>query len=560
LTALDFPQPSHPARAASRHCAEINVQFATCVSFASRAGLPRIAAMAALALLAASVFVARSARANDPTGEPMAPAAAGAQRDAKATQSNDVESPAAAASPKSPGPVKIQYVLEGLEIRGNTVTLARVIEHLIPFRAGDALSVDDRELTLTRYRLLGTGFFKDVQLSLRRGSRRGSVVLRVDVVERNTLVLNDLWLGLATDAEPNGRSRPLTAYGGFDVSELNLAGAGIALGGAMVLADRQLALRTRISDDDFLRSSWTAEAELRYANAQDFFGSRQVLVDQEGMSTAQDYAVLRYRRFGGTVGAGHEVGSVATRVFVDYRFEGVDATLPAAASHKRGRDIEPLDFRLRPGGSLVSTVSATLMRDTRDDAALPTRGSHIVGMVQTTLAPSGGDYLFTKFVLRASRWMALPWSHVVRLEGLMGGVVGEAPLFETFYVGDYTDLRPHRALDLAFDRRAAPNFFGTSIADVRYGDYAARFVAEYRVPMYRGRRSVYSVDAFMSAGVYGVAQARDITQPARGYEGFAKVPIDLTFNAGLQASTAAGAFKVGIANLVGFAPIRSEGP
>jgi len=156
--------------------------------------------------------------------------------------------------------------------------------------------------------------------------------------------------------------------------------------------------------------------------------------------------------------------------------------------------------------------------------------------------------------------MALPWSHVVRLEGLMGGVVGEAPLFETFYVGDYTDLRPHRALDLAFDRRAAPNFFGTSIADVRYGDYAARFVAEYRVPMYRGRRSVYSVDAFMSAGVYGVAQARDITQPARGYEGFAKVPIDLTFNAGLQASTAAGAFKVGIANLVGFAPIRSEGP
>ena len=45
---------------------------------------------------------------------------------------------------------------------------------------------------------------------------------------------------------------------------------------------------------------------------------------------------------------------------------------------------------------------------------------------------------------------------------------------------------------------------------------------------------------------------------ARGYHGFSKVPVDLTFNLGLKADTAAGGFSLGIANFIGFIPIRSE--
>lgn len=154
--------------------------------------------------------------------------------------------------------------------------------------------------------------------------------------------------------------------------------------------------------------------------------------------------------------------------------------------------------------------------------------------------------------------MPLASGHVLRLEGIFGSVFGEAPLFEKFYVGDYTDLRPHRALDLAFDRRAAPNFLNTAIAEVRYGDYAARVNAEYRIPLYRGRRSIYGVDAFSSVGFYAVANRRDLERPARGYDGFRRVPVDLTFNLGLRADTAAGGFAIGLANLIGFIPIRAE--
>ena len=462
-------------------------------------------------------------------------------------------------SPRPPvGPGGLRYVLEGIEVRGNTTTLARVILRFVPFQPGAVLDVDDRELQLTRFRLLGTGFFRDVQLSLRRGTRRGSVVLVVDVVERNTVIVNDLWLGLSADAEPDGRARPLTAFGGIDVSEQNLAGTGVALGGAIALADRQLALRTRFSDQSFLRSSWTAEAQLLYNNAKDFFGNRDVLVDDPTQKVAQDFAVVSYRRFGGKLGAGHELGSVATRMFFDYRLEKIDAGLPQGASHKRGLDIEPIDFDLPPGSSVLSTVAATLVHDTRDEPFLPTRGWHVLGLAEVSVTPLGSDYPYTKLVLRGSRWMPLPWDHVLRLEGILGSVFGDAPLFEKFYVGDYTDLRPHRALDLAFDRRAAPNFFNTAIAEVRYGDYAARVNAEYRIALYRGRKSIYGVDFFGSVGLYAVANGRDIVRPARGYDGFHKVPVDLTFNLGLRMDTAAGGIALGLANFLGFIPIRSE--
>src|SRR5262249_20935288 len=84
---------------------------------------------------------------------------------------------AAAPIVRTPGAIGLRYTLEGVEVRGNTTTLPRVVLRYVPFKAGDVLDVDDPELELTRFRLLGTGFFRDVQLSLRRGTQRGYVIL-----------------------------------------------------------------------------------------------------------------------------------------------------------------------------------------------------------------------------------------------------------------------------------------------------------------------------------------------------------------------------------------------
>jgi outer membrane protein assembly factor BamA len=456
-------------------------------------------------------------------------------------------------------------LLEGLEVRGNTATLARVVLRYVPFRPGDVLDVDDREIELTRFRLLGTGFFRDVQLSLRRGTRRGSVILVITVVERNTIVVDGVWLGISADADPSGRASPLTAYGGARVTETNLAGTGIALGGAFAVADSQLALRARLADPQFLGSSWVAETELLYNAARDFFGNRDVQVDQGGTPPAlqsttmagPSFAVVPYKRFGGRLAAGHDL-SVSSQIVFGYRLEKIDTedSFPRAASDYRGLDIEPIDFMLIRGSSILSTVGATLVNDTRDEPFLPTRGHQLVASAEAALAPLGSDYPYAKLTLRASGWVPLSWGHVLQLEGFAGGVFGNAPLFERFYVGDLSDLLPDRVLDLNFDRRPPINYLGTDIVEVRYGNYAAKVDAEYRIPLYRGTRSIYGVDFFGSFGVYGLANEADLVNPARGYRGLRTVPIDLTFNAGLRIETQAGGFVFGISNLVGLIPVR----
>jgi outer membrane protein insertion porin family len=462
---------------------------------------------------------------------------------------------AAASIVRAPDAIGPRYTLEGLQVRGNTTTLARVVLRYVPFRAGDVLDVDDPQLELTRFRLLGTGFFRDVQLSLRRGTQRGRVILVIDVYERNTIVVDDVWLGVSSDVDPSGNARPLSAYGGAKVTETNLAGTGIALGGAFAVADQQLALRVRLADPQFLRTSWIAETELVYNSARDFFGNSDVLVDDT--QPQEDFAVPVYKRFGGRVGAGHDLG-VSSQIFLDYRLERIDASFPLAASDHRGEDVEPIDFMLIRGSSTLSALGATFVNDTRNEPFLPTRGHRLVASIEAGLSPLGSDYPYAKLTVRGSQWFPLSWGHVLVLEGFAGTIFGNAPLFERFYVGDLSDLLPDRALDLAFDRRPAPNFLSTDIVEIRYGTYAARVDAEYRIPLYRGTRSIYGVDFFGSFGFYGLANQEDLVDHARGYTGFATWPVDLTFNAGLRIDTQAGGFVFGISNLVGLIPVRGQ--
>lgn len=493
-----------------------------------------------------------------PAPAPPSPAAPAPPLAATAAIESTAGEPEEPVIVRTPGRVGLRYSLEGIEVRGNTTTLARVVLRFVPFTAGDTLDVDDRELQLTRFRLLGTGFFRDVQLSLRRGSRRGYVVLVVHVVERNTIVVNDVRLGLSSDAEPNGAARPLTAYGGLDVSENNLAGTGIKLGGALAVADRQLGIRTRFADPQLFGSPWSVEAQLLYNRARDFFGNRHVLVeDATPTGRVQDFAVVSYQRFGGHLGMGRDV-SLTSRLFIDYRLESIDAQLPAAASHRRGLDVEPIDFYLQSGSSTLSTLRATLLHDTRDQPYLPTRGVYVTAQTEASLTPLGSDYPYAKLRVQGSHWMQLPWGHVLRLEGFAGAVFGEAPLFERFYVGDLTDFLPGRVLELAFDRRAAPNLLDNVIGEQRYGTYAAKVATEYRVPLYRGRRSVYGIDFFGTLGLYSLTTAADIERAPRGYEGLRKIPLDLTMNVGLRMDTSVGGFVFGASNLFWLIPFRRD--
>lgn len=471
----------------------------------------------------------------------------------------DVASAASTAPPENVPSAALRYTLERVVVRGNLRTHERVVLRYLPFKPGSLIDVDNPDIRLARFRLLGTGFFKDVQFSLEKGSDRGMVILVVDVVERNTIVLNDVWMGVAADADNDGQSRPLTAYAGLDVAETNLFGMGVTLGGAMAVGEDQLALRARFLDPGFLGSPWMTSATFLYNDARDFFGNAQVLYVDPELEALTEYAVVRYDRLGGALGVGRDLSSVL-QLWLHYRLENVDASYPLQASHVRGDKVEPIGFDIIRGQSWLSTLRATLQLDTRDHPFLPTTGWFLSATGELGMPWLGSDYTYQRSDVHASHWWELPWHHVFRLELFGGAISGDAPFFEQYYVGDFSDFLPSRILGVNFDRRPPPNFLRTQIVEVRYGEFAAKVGAEYRLPLYRGRRSIFGIDLFGSAGIYSVFGQREIESPASGYEGAERIPVDLTANLGFRMDTAAGGFVFAFSNVLYFIPVGTEGP
>ncbi|MFO0593085.1 MAG: BamA/TamA family outer membrane protein [Polyangiaceae bacterium] len=460
--------------------------------------------------------------------------------------------------PAVPDPTggKIRYTLEGIELRGNTRTAARVLLRYVKFRAGDVLDVEDPEIELVRYRLLGTGFFKAVTLSLRKGAVRGGAVLVIDVIERNTFILQNLWLGVAADEDTAGNSKPQSAFLGAQVAETNLLGTGVTVGVGAGLAADQYALRARFFDPNFLGTRWSALVNVLYSDARDYFGNRDVLVEGNPARDVTDAAVVTYRRAGGLLGTAADLG-VSSQLQLDYRFEHIDADVPTSASHVRGLTREPIDFSILPGASALSALRATLVYDSRDLPFLTTRGTYTAASVTAGVPPFGSSYGFVRVELSYQKWWTLPWRHVLRFDAFAGGLFGDAPFFEKFYVGDFTDLLPDRVLDLAPDRRRPPSYLGTDIREVRYGDFAARIEAEYRVPIYTGHGSIFGVDVFARGGLYSVATRRQFVDPPTGYVGAQRVPLDLTYNVGLRVDTQIGGLTLAFSNLLGLIPTHA---
>lgn len=394
-----------------------------------------------------------------------------------------------------------------------------------------------------------------MDLSLRKGSRRGAAVLVIEVQERNTLVVQNLWLGIAADEDTAGNARPQSAFLGLQAAETNLAGTGITLGAGVGIAANQLALRTTFLDPSFVGTGWSAAVTLLYNDARDFFGNRDVVFESPLLEQREvtDYAVVAYRRFGGTIGTGHDL-SVSSFFNLDYHLEQINATVPTIASHLRGTTREPIDFSIQPGKSVLSKLRAAVTYDTRDAPFLTAQGT--LAQAAVTVGLPGSDYGFQKVEATVRRWWRLPFRHVVRAEIFAGAIAGKAPFFERFYVGDFTDLLPDRILELAPDRRQPPNLLGTDIVEVRYGDIAARIEGEYRIPLYTGHESVYGVDLFASAGIYTVATRRDLVDPPAGYRGLSRVPVDITGNIGLRVDTKLGGVTLAFSNLLGLVAAR----
>jgi hypothetical protein len=241
----------------------------------------------------------------------------------------DAEPPAVVLDTPAPeGSAKIVYVVERVAIRGNR-TSSTTIRRFIPFKAGDPLDVDDPEVERIRYRLLGTGWFDDVRLSLSRGKKRGAVVLVVEVKERNTITVNRVIAGLSrVVTSSRDRDDHLRPYGGLGIAESNLFGLGVGLSLSGVVSADQGGVDLRYHDPLRLGGGFDLDGRVFYNHAREFFGRDPLVVIECPAPTVDEMvpevwdpdvlarrAVVFSDRVGVVLGTGHDFTCAVGYVF-----------------------------------------------------------------------------------------------------------------------------------------------------------------------------------------------------------------------------------------------------
>lgn len=440
-----------------------------------------------------------------------------------------------------PGLPRIQYILDGVEIEGNQKSTRDLLLEAIDLPLGKPIDLQDLEGV--RLRLLGTGYFTQVDTSLRKGSQRGHVTLYVRVVERNTITLADVFLG---------SSRRSPFWGGLDVVEGNAFGRGQTLGGAFVVGKEQYAGRLRLGSPNLLGVPLRSQAELRYAQGNEAIFVREALRPlPPGLGEPQN---LEYRRLGGEAGIGFYPFALLS-VFLDMGLEHIqaDSSLPTRTAHY-----------LKEGSSWHLPLRLTLDHDTRDNPLVPTAGYRLNFSVEGS-DTLWSDYSYLKMVLRMSHHQSLGFGapgHVLRFNMVGGVILGDAPFFERFFIGDTSTLVQSRALGLNFTTQSSPDFLGRGAGNLGYETVLVGAGLEYGVPIIQGEGVLYRVEFFIGLGAFGMTTLGDLPQDRavnlavdlmdpRGVSSF---PVDLIFDVGFRAETPIGVFGLSFANGLALVP------
>src|SRR5690606_21593723 len=219
----------------------------------------------------------------------------------------------------------------------------------IPLERGDVVDPDSGDLDTMEWGLLGTGWFDEVALSLRRGSERGWVVLVVEVRERNTMVIRDLVFGISEGV--NGSRDPnadIVPYAGFSIAETNLSGSGIALSLAGLMSQTQQGFELGYVHQHVIGSPFAFRSALFVNNAREFYGNDPIISQacpEEVPDCLEEVeaknAVVFYRRGGLRLGFARDAGS-NTHFSIDWQGEVVRVlSRPEAASTLRGTEMRP---------------------------------------------------------------------------------------------------------------------------------------------------------------------------------------------------------------------------
>lgn len=398
--------------------------------------------------------------------------------------------------------------IEAIEVTGNQKTTRGVILRRLLVEVNDL--VDDDRIDQSRLRLLATGYFKTVEFSLKRGSRRGRVVLLIEVEERNTLTIDGIYLGW---------SEVVPFFGGIGLLESNFLGRGMSVGTSVVAGKDRRAVELAVFVPDL------SETPLQLAVSAIWVQAAEIL-DPDDPSTLE----LAYSRIGGTLGIGVSAGT-SQRVSLDYRLESIQAD--------RLPNLDPAVLRSAPSiqfdESILSTLSATYELDTRDDDFVPTQGGRVALSVEMGSKILASTYEFSKYTGDLQLAFEPITGHALSLRAFGGVIQGQTPFFNQFFVRDYAYF--------ALGRSALPRALQVNFSELNdYDDLILSVGGDWHLPIGGGGAVLYRAYVYAGVDLSATASLDELQEDRSGRGASGRVP--LSFDVGLKLDTFLGRFTV----------------
>jgi outer membrane protein insertion porin family len=396
-----------------------------------------------------------------------------------------------------------QSIVDHVLIVGNVRTDPRVIEREVQLRPGEPLGLDD--LFETRRRLGALGLFRRIRITeIPHGeSNRRDVLIAVEEAPSTTIGYGGgLELSerlVSGDAGAAEEQFELAPRGFFEIGRRNLGGR-----------NRSVNLYTRLS----LRSSRDREdtgsafgfPEYRvvatYREPRTFGWNADVTITgalEQGVRSTFKFArkgvnAEILRRVSPTIRTSARYTLGTTRTFDEILTEEEQATIDRIFPQVR-----------------LSVLSATVARDTRDDALEPTRGFFLTGEGSLAARAMGGQVGFIRSFVQAHAYRELPFGRrnifagriaigladgfpyevqVVNPDGTVETqILEDLPASERFFAGGDTTMR-----GFALDSVGTPATI-TANGFPRGGNGLVMFNGEIRVPVWRDIGAAVFIDA-----------------------------------------------------------------
>lgn len=301
-----------------------------------------------------------------------------------------------------------QVYFERINILGNTKTRDKVIRRELKAVEGELYSLG--ALKISRENLNRLGFFKEVNLTTKKGSADDKMDLNVQVEEGPT----------GTFSVGGGYSTLDKFVGTVQISQSNLFGRGQRL-----ILSAQLGSLSQYYNIGFTEP-WLFDT--RISAGFDLY------------NTYREYDDYTVARTGGAVRVGFPLFGLV-RGYAAYKYERV----------KISDVLDTASFIIQEsvGTTDTSAVSLSLRRDSRDHFFDPSKGSDNGIAVEYAGGPLGGDNYYTKYDVN-SAWFITPiWKLTFMGRARAGYIHGneghEIPLYERYRLGGIHTVRGFEA-------------------------------------------------------------------------------------------------------------------